>query len=628
MSPFASTSSIASAASSTRPIADPFPSASRMSYLPGLDGVRAIAVTAVLAYHLPGAPWPGGFLGVDVFFVLSGFLITSLLLGEISATGGIRFSRFYVRRARRLLPAVLVLLGVIGLLVPWLAPDASEQFRQDAIAALSYTTNWWYVLDSRSYFEAIGRPPLLQHLWSLAVEEQFYLIWPGLLYLLHRRWGRIGVAIGATSGAVASSVLMIGLFAAGSEQARLYFGSDTHASAVLVGAALAAVYRPSSVPVAIPARAGVTVDAIGVTALTVLMTIVVLLPQDESFLYVGGFFIVALLAAAVVFAAAHPWGRFSAALAVSPLRWIGSRSYGIYLWHWPIFLLMRPELDLPYGGPAASVTAVAVTLFVAEVSFRWVESPFRSGRAGAVLRQTWSTARATSWGRPLTVLATTATILLVAVPLYAAAPPQIRALDGVGEVGAEPLAPTPPVEARGDNTSPKTSPKTSPGPVAPTKAAALRAVTLVGDSVLLGARSEIRSAMPKGVVDAAVSRQPEEVLARVEERRRAGALADKVVIHAGTNGMVYAADLRNYLDRWRGVERIVLVTNRVPRSWQDDANKNLRTAASEYSNVVLADWHATSKSHRDYFTPDGVHLTEEGASAYSALIKRVLAPSY
>ena len=182
-----------------------------LPHLPGLDAVRAIAVAAVLLFHLPGRPLVGGFLGVDVFFVLSGFLITSLLLLEVSSSGGIAFGKFYLRRARRLLPALFFMLAGTGVLVLLFARDAAAQFRTDVLAAITYTSNWWYIVDERSYFEAAGRPPLLQHLWSLGVEEQFYLVWPIVLLLLYRRWGRRGVLWGAVAGVVASTALMASL---------------------------------------------------------------------------------------------------------------------------------------------------------------------------------------------------------------------------------------------------------------------------------------------------------------------------------------------------------------------------------------------------------------------------------
>ena len=191
--------------------AAPYDLPKALPYLPGLDGIRAVAVTAVLLFHLPARLLPGGFLGVDVFFVLSGFLITTLLLGELEATGGLRFGQFYLRRARRLLPALFAVLLVSGILVLTVARDAAAVFRQDAIAALTYTTNWWYIFDARTYFELLGRPPLLQHLWSLGIEEQFYLVWPTVCFLVWRRWRRRGVAIFAVAGAVLGTVWMASL---------------------------------------------------------------------------------------------------------------------------------------------------------------------------------------------------------------------------------------------------------------------------------------------------------------------------------------------------------------------------------------------------------------------------------
>ncbi|HEX5018900.1 MAG TPA: acyltransferase, partial [Actinomycetes bacterium] len=247
-----------------------FPKA--LPYLPGLDGIRAVAVVAVLLFHLPARLLPGGFLGVDVFFVLSGFLITTLLLAELEATGRVRFGDFYRRRARRLLPALIAVLLVSTVLVLTVARDAASVFRQDAIAALTYTTNWWYIFDARTYFELLGRPPLLQHLWSLGIEEQFYLVWPTVCFLVWRRWRRRGVGIVALTGAVVGTVWMTALGVTQgpldpTNTARLYFGADTHAMTVLAGAALAVVWRPSRLPLRIPTSAQVSLIVAGAFSL-------------------------------------------------------------------------------------------------------------------------------------------------------------------------------------------------------------------------------------------------------------------------------------------------------------------------------------------------------------------------
>ena len=597
-------------------------------HLPGLDGVRAIAVAAVLLFHLPGRPLIGGFLGVDVFFVLSGFLITSLLLLEVSSRGGIAFGMFYLRRARRLLPALFFMLAGTGVLVLLFARDAAAQFRTDVLAALTYTSNWWYIVDERSYFESVGRPPLLQHLWSLGVEEQFYLVWPIVLLLLYRRWGRRGVLWGALVGVVGSTALMAGLAAAGDipaagDAARLYFGSDTHAMSVLVGAALACVLRPSILSPVLTRGADTLLWMGGMAGLVGLTWVFVNVGEDSTFLYRGGFLVVSLLTAGVVAVAAHPGASFGRVLGVPPMRWLGTRSYGIYLWHWPIFLLLRPGVDLPYEGLAADATALVVTGLVAEVSYRWVETPVRDGRFAALWRNAWQ--RGTR-GIAVVVAALTATALAVfgAGAALAAIPP-VTAADYVGGI-----------ESIGAGALPKASPAAPPAPDPRTPAVAGPApapapllsqlpITMVGDSVLLGAHTVIPQLMPQAAVDAAISRQATDIYARVLEHKAAGSLQGVVVIHLGTNGFIKQPELRGLLQQLTDRTRVVIVNTRVPRVWQDGSNSNIGAVAAEFpANVRVADWNTASGGHPEYFVADGVHLTAAGMQAYAAVIQQAL----
>jgi peptidoglycan/LPS O-acetylase OafA/YrhL len=359
--------------------------------LPGLDGLRAIAIIGVLLYHAGVAWLPGGFLGVDVFFVISGFLITSILISDRELAGRISFKEFYKRRARRLLPALIAMLAVTAAFMAVFFPADLEQARGDIAAALGYFSNWWYVLHHRSYFVASGRPAPLQHLWSLAVEEQFYLLWPlvlGVLLTLRARL-RWVVAV-AMAGAVGSAVWMGVLAMRGNvpfdtDSSRVYFGSDTHASALLIGAAAAAITAGLSQRRAFAGRdvvgvarsVRVMLDVVGLAALAAICWSMHLLSEFNPQMYRGGFVVVAALAVVVVVIASSGGGTLGALLDVAPLRWIGTRSYGLYLWHWPIFVYTRPGLDLPLHGWQALGVRLAMTVVVTEASYRLVEWPAR-----------------------------------------------------------------------------------------------------------------------------------------------------------------------------------------------------------------------------------------------------------
>lgn len=626
--------------------------AGRLPYLPGLDGVRAIAVLAVLLFHLPASLLPGGFLGVDVFFVLSGFLITSLLLAELERSGTIGFRQFYARRARRLLPALLAVLAVSGVLVLTVARDAASVFRQDAISALTYTTNWWYIFDGRSYFEVLGRPPLLQHLWSLGIEEQFYLVWPAVCLFVWHRWRRTGVGYIALGGAVVGTVWMAWLAVSANapavgDTARVYFGADTHAMTVLAGAALATVWRPGRLPKQVPTSAQVAVGVAGVVSLAALVAIFLTATEQSGWLFRGGFLVVALASVGLIAAASHPAGSFGRALGLPVLAWLGTRSYGIYLWHWPIFLVTRPDLDLPYRGWAAGMTSLVLTFLVAEASYRWIEMPFRRGAFG----QAMSRLHAGSVRQRLRVagigIATTATVILGVTAVAAVPAVDSRDyLDGATAVGAGDLgssssvgAGTEPVTGKkaqwgesqesGEQGTKKTTDdqqkkdKQEDRRRATGTLATLR-TTAIGDSVLLGARLALLDALPRLTVDAAISRQPEDIIDRVRERMRADAIGRVVIMQIGTNGIPPAAELRDLLVELGDRDRVVLVNVQSPVSWMDQSNRAIDAAAQGLDHVTVADWAAEARGHGEYFEADGTHLTDLGRSAYVGLIETSL----
>jgi peptidoglycan/LPS O-acetylase OafA/YrhL len=358
----------------------------RLTYLPGVDGLRALAVLAVLLYHAD-LPWiRGGFLGVDVFFVISGYLITTLLLTEWLQRGHINLPAFWLRRARRLLPALFLLMAVTLVFAVLFLSGEVASLRDDALAALGYVTNWYLIFSDQSYFEMMGRPSLFRHLWSLAVEEQFYIVWPLLLTVM--MWflrPRLTLLI-VLAGAVASTVLMALLYQPDVDPSRVYYGTDTRGVGLLVGAALAFLWVPGR----IGGRGGqvhpLLLDVIGVGGLGVLVYSFLRLDGFDSLLYQGGFALVAVASAVAIAVAVHPRAHLGALLGRQPLRWLGLRSYSVYLWHWPVFMLTRPQLDVPFDGLPLLALRFGVTIVLAEFSYRFVETPIRTGAFGRIWR--------------------------------------------------------------------------------------------------------------------------------------------------------------------------------------------------------------------------------------------------
>ncbi len=418
-----------------------------------IDGIRALAVLAVLFYHADFDWAGGGFLGVDVFFVLSGFLITGILLGEWRRTGTIGLLGFYRRRARRLLPALFLLLLVVVAFVAIVIPGELARLRGDVLAALTYVTNWFLIVNQQSYFQALGRPSLLQHLWSLAIEEQYYLVWPlALLVLARLTSGRTALLFGVVvAGAVASTAWMWILYQPFEDPSRVYYGTDTRAASLLIGSALAIAWPAITRRATGRPTERWIVDGLALITVAALAFLVVNADPAGDFLYQGGFAIVAIVAAGLIAAVTHPSSRIGRAVLGHPiLSWLGLRSYAIYLWHWPIFMVTRAGLDVPIDGLPLFALRLGLTLVAADLSFRFVENPIRHGALGrwwAGLRDGPASYRQQSWrrgllagGALLLALVLTSTALLSAVSNndIAGLPPGVLAADSSNEPSVAP----------------------------------------------------------------------------------------------------------------------------------------------------------------------------------------------
>jgi peptidoglycan/LPS O-acetylase OafA/YrhL len=612
-----------------------------MGYLPGLDGVRALAVLGVLMYHADLVWMQGGFLGVDVFFVLSGFLITSLILEEFDRAGRVDFAKFYLGRARRLLPAVLLMLAVVAVAAAIVYRDMASQVRTDAIASMFYVNNWWYIVNNQSYFEFIGRPPVLKHLWSLAVEEQFYLIWPAIAYLVVRRLGRRGVRWLAVLLALMSSAWMITLSTRNgypdfADPSRAYFGTDSHAMGLLVGAALATFWRPGRFHSNVTTTAKWLITGTGVVALLAVVWFFLFVGEYATWMYrSGGFLVLALAVALLIAMSSHPASKLGPWMGTQPWRYIGQRSYGLYLWHWPIFMITRPNLDIPLDGPLLFALRIALTFGVAELSYRFLEMPIRRGAIDRWVRS-WKTsdgiehARKTQRG-VLTLAGAAMVVVVVGASLATAPAPTAAAGLPTDVVEAMGIASGGPTEvALGDETG-----STSPSPALSATSSGTRAdpspsasvnrngrLSGIGDSVMLGARSTLKDVIPGTKVDAAVSRFPGAFIGRLKRYVAKDALADVVVLHPGTNGVLPESMMREMLDILKDTPRVVVVNDNMPRTWRKPNNQVIDTVVPDYPNAVLADWYAASKDHPEYFVSDGIHLTAKGARAYANLIKK------
>ncbi len=636
--------------------------ARRMPYIRSLDGVRAISVVAVLLYHAEPGWLTGGFLGVEVFFVISGYLITALLLGEHHRSKRLDLKRFWVARARRLLPALYLMLLVTA--TWWLVflSDDIGRLKGQFVAALTYVSNWYLIVQGVSYFERGARPSPLIHLWSLAVEEQFYLVWPlVLLALLVVFRGRLRpVLYVVLAGVLASTVWMAWLYEP-TDPSRAYYGTDTRAAGLLLGAAVAIMWRPWESGRRPHRRRGNLADGVGVSMLGVLVVAFALSTERGAFLYRGGFLLVSAATALLIACCATNSNRvLRAGLGWAPLVWIGQRSYGVYLWHWPIFVLLT---DGVFGGAFDGITLqvarFVATFAVAAASYRYVEVPVRHGAIGRWYA-TWRGA-AGAPRKPLSIraaLAGTAMATLVfgvGVSVAGHAPVKSELELALEQAAKDPqnsagdlvdllVSPTPsvldspttlattttttttvvattsPASSAVTVTSAAPAPTTA-APPPPTTAPAVHTPFALGDSVMLGASNALRAAIPGLRVDAKIGRQWTAGTQLLAALLAANQLGNVVVVHLGNNGVVSQSSYDSMMKLLAGVAKVVVLNVRVNVAWQDPVNALLAANVGHYPNVHLLDWFGYSASHPDWFYPDGTHLRPPGAAAYGAFVK-------
>jgi peptidoglycan/LPS O-acetylase OafA/YrhL len=603
--------------------------------LRGLDGLRAVAVLSVVAFHLDFAIAPGGFLGVDVFFVISGFLITNLLVGEIRSTGRLRLGAFYLRRARRLLPTVLVLLLVVSVAAATAWDDQLASLRGGVLSSLGYVTNWWLIARNEPYFVATGRPSMLEHLWSLAIEEQYYIVWSvvvlaiaGLLSAGRRQRSvnqrRLGAIVAVAAVLAAASAVIMDVLAeradlpyAGSTT-RVYFGSDTHTTGLFLGSAagawLALYGRTAAGPGRQRPRQLVRTDLLGLVAVGVLIWQVRTITEFSPQLYRGGFLFFDVVVLVAILCATRHHSVLGRVLDMRPVQWIGRRSYAIYIWHWPVVVVTRPGLDV--AGPTWLVNAARLLLILglAALSYHFVEVPLRSGELVRWRRErrNRATRRREIVAAALTVCAAGGLVLAAQSTSAPGPPAPVRRSASVAPppVLAAPHAPRPHRPASGRH---------QPGPVA-----GKPSISAFGDSVLLGAGPVLRRHASAFYLDAIEGRQAYLVLDDVLRDARQHRLQPYVVVHIGNNGIISPAQLGQAFAALSAQRRVVVLTDRVARDWQDPNNHTVHNVAAHYANVRVLDWFAASAGHRKWLADDGLHLTRPGARAYVRMVVRAL----
>jgi len=569
-------------------------------HISSIDGLRAIAVAAVVLYHL-GISWiPGGFLGVDLFFVISGYVITRLILDSINQSSALDLRAFYAARLRRIYPGFIFMVICTIIFIGVWAPEAIKRFLTDLPYALTGSINWYLVARNQDYFETIGRPPLLQHTWSLAVELQFYLIWPIILLTVLKYFGkknvaRIALAIAIISG-VTLFIVSLSLDQANAQQiSHIYFGTDTHSLGLFLGSALAVSWIPQNLSAAITKRAQDVIDGIGVVGLLGLISVFLFIDQSNANLYRIAFPLAGIFGCLVIISLVHPASRFAPIISTAPFRWVGQRSYGIYIWHWVIFQVTRPSVDLSGQTWALYLARVLLVLALADISLRWVEIPFRQGAVQNWFRGMKYRSAKVKLRQQLSLLTSIITVLAITSVI------SVQAINQADQISNKVLEEIIPIEPNQQDLGSTTG------------------LWVTGDSVILGIRSKLESKEHISLINARVGRQAPELLAvmRVDQT---SVPSSPVIFNLGNNNALSEQTVIDIFETIKNQPQIIVVNTAVPRAWKDANNEIISKVSARYPNVKLVDWDRISKGRPELFAPDGVHLSPTGSDVYVDLV--------
>ena len=637
-----------------------------------LDGLRTVAIVAVLIYHADIAWMPGGFLGVEVFFVISGFIITKLLHDEWLSSGKIAFGHFWRHRFRRLLPAVATMMLTTWLVVLWLFPDVLPQILEDMPYGISFTSNWASILAERSYFAAMGRPRLFEHLWSLAVEFQFYMLWP-LCCLALFRWRAWLSAVVVLGGALLSTWWMAHLYQPEADPTRVYFGTDTRAAALLMGGLVALSVTPTQA--VLSERVRRMLNRLNILIAAVLLLLLFLLKSTQTFLYQGGFLVVSTLTALLISICLFTYhqtvtGTVSAILSSKPMVALGIRAYGIYLWHWPVYCLTQPLVDVPVEGFELFGLRLLLTAMLSELCHRYIELPVMHGYFEK-LYQNFMTSSAMQRKKILVRNVLAACCLLAAMSGLAIATDNAlvsqqtvtdQGEDAANQPVAEPganlnaggeIPPGAAAAATSDAAGPPAGQdnnaaaclcsgqaewhdenrlktvKNEKGWITRVQTADTATtkspVFAVGDSVMVGATAELLKRLPCLSIDAQVGRQLASGIQILGDRKRDGLLGDTVIIHLGNNGPIDDNQIDSLLTLLSDRKNVFFITLKLPRNYEGANNAILRQAALKNPNVHIINWRSKSLSGDNVFGKDGIHLTGNGAKMYAELVVAAVA---
>ncbi|MGG7141990.1 acyltransferase family protein [Clostridium nigeriense] len=597
-------------------------------YITGLDGLRAFAVLIVIAYHFSFSWAGGGFLGVDIFFVISGYLITSKVLSIQENKQSFKFKEFWSSRIRRLFPAAFVMIITTFILVILFKPNLIINILGDGVSSIFYVSNWWFIFHKLSYFDSFGSPSPFKNLWSLSIEVQFYIVWPIILiigYKILKKRDKLAKMIFLL--ALLSAMLMGILYKPGIDPSRIYYGTDTRAFELLIGSWLAIICPMKTF---IDRRSfsrknsnkqKKMLNITGRVSLTIFILCVVFVNEYNTFLYRGGLFLISLNAAILIACVCNPDSYLRHIFSWKPLTWIGKRSYGIYLWHYPIIVLSTPIYEIGNPSYLRVGLQLIIIFIVANLSYNYIEIPIRKYGFQEFIKNIRFENITNRKKRYLVRRASVAVTILITMIMTININNVLKVKEKteISEATQTEVVLTNKEKSSVTDNKEESSDTYDLEINSSTENNSYQEILAIGDSIMLDISSALSDKYDNITIDGKVGRQMSQANELVNTYAEFNNPNKAVIIELGSNGYFTDKEIDNLLDSFSAAQ-VYLVNVRVPRSWEGDVNKALKRKAEERDNVTLIDWYSTAIDHPEFFTEDGVHLEPEGIEALVSII--------
>ena len=598
-------------------------------YLPSIDSLRALAVLAVIIYHIDVNYLPGGFLGVDLFFVLSGYLISSLIIKEYKKTGTLNLYNFYMRRARRLLPAVYFMITVCLVFMVLFNGVLLRKSHLDAVFGYIYSSNWWYIFHKLDYFDSFGAQSPFKHLWSLAIEEQFYMFFPLIFLIFNRQKKEEGqssslnknflyIVLGLILISLVTHILLFDI----NNINRIYFGTDTRAFSLLVGVVGALVYPMDKLSSPTNAKESVLYSVVSLTSISTLIAIMFYTSEYNTWLYRGGFLLVAVLGLIIIISSGKQHTFISKALSFRPIVFIGKISYSLYLWHFPIIVLTTPVSEIGNPNLFYVTLRIILTFIAATLSYLFVETSIRKLGFVNYINLLYKRIRKLRLNVKRGIVSSFAVVLILSVMgLFGKGVPFLSTAF-IKEMDANKESQFLNNDNNAEN-NPNQSEEKKENEENNKEEKKYSTLLIIGDSLTVDIGEKVKEKYPGAIIDGKISRQLTAATTTAQNYTKYNSENTAVIFQLGTNGPFTEAQAEELIKLFDKSD-IYFVNVKVPRAWEKTVNTALNDLKEKHQNITIVDWYSVANSQGDYFEPDRVHLNQNGIAVMINSIEKSL----